>query len=118
ERPSLINVRSVIGYGSPNKHNTAAAHGSPLGGDEVRLVKENFGFDPNKSFIIPSEVTEFYHEAGENSVKNEASWNELYKNYKKRHPELAKEYEDITGGKLPAEWQKKLPVFEAGEKMA
>jgi len=118
ERPSLINVRSVIGYGSPNKHNTAAAHGSPLGGDEVRLVKENFGFDPDKCFKIPTEVVEFYREAGENSARHEASWNELYDNYKKRHPELAKEYEDITGGKLPAEWQKKLPVFEAGEKMA
>ncbi|ROI09045.1 transketolase [Chryseobacterium sp. H3056] len=118
ERPSLINVRSVIGYGSPNKHNTAAAHGSPLGGDEVRLVKENFGFDPAKCFKIPTEVAEFYREAGENSARHEASWNELYDNYKKRHPELAKEYEDITGGKLPAEWQKKLPVFKPGEKIA
>lgn len=118
ERPSLINVRSVIGYGSPNKHNTAAAHGSPLGGDEVRLVKENFGFDPDKCFKIPTEVAEFYHEAGENSARHEASWNELYDNYKKRHPDLAKEYEDITGGKLPADWQKNLPVFKPGEKIA
>jgi len=118
ERPSLINVRSVIGYGSPNKHNTASAHGSPLGEDEVRLVKENFGFDPDKSFIIPSEVNEFYREAGENSAKHESVWNKLYENYKKRHPELAKEYEDITAGKLPADWQKNLPVFKAGERMA
>jgi transketolase len=118
ERPSLINVRSVIGYGSPNKHNTAAAHGSPLGGDEVRLVKENFGFDPDKSFIIPTEVAEFYREAGENSARHEASWNELYDNYKKRHPDLAKQYEDITGGKLQADWQNNLPVFKPGEKIA
>lgn len=118
ERPSLINVRSVIGYGSPNKHDTAAAHGSPLGEDEVRLVKENFDFDPDKSFIIPTEVAEFYREAGENSARHEASWNELYDNYKKRHPELAKEYEDITGGKLQADWQNNLPVFKPGEKIA
>lgn len=118
ERPSLINVRSVIGYGSPNKHDTASAHGSPLGEDEVRLVKENFGFDPDKSFIIPSEVSEFYRKAGENSAKQETSWNKLYENYKNRHPELAKEYEDISDRKLPAVWQKNLPVFEAGEKMA
>ncbi|KIA83039.1 transketolase [Kaistella solincola] len=117
-RPSLINVRSVIGYGSPNKHNTAAAHGSPLGEDEVRLVKENFGFDPDKSFVIPPEVAEFYRKAGEKSAQHEENWNKLYQNYKKRHPELAKEYEDITAGKLPADWHKNLPVFEAGEEMA
>jgi len=118
ERPSLINVRSVIGYGSPNKHDTAAAHGSPLGEDEVRLVKENFGFDPDKSFVVPSEVAAFYHEAGENSAKHESAWNELYENYKNRYPELAKEYENISAGKLPADWQKNLPVFKPDEKMA
>lgn len=117
-KPSLIKVRSIIGYGSPNKENTAAAHGSPLGKDEVRLVKENFGFDPDKSFIIPKEVADFYHQAGKKSAKNEAEWNKLYKNYKKRHPELAKEYEDITAGKLPEGWEKKLPIFEAGEDLA
>lgn len=111
ERPSLINVRSVIGYGSPNKHDTAAAHGSPLGEDEVRLVKENFGFDPDKSFVVPSEVAAFYHEAGENSAKHESAWNELYENYKNRYPELAKEYENISAGKLPADWQKKSSGF-------
>ncbi len=117
-KPSLIKVRSIIGYGSPNKENTAAAHGSPLGKDEVRLVKENFGFDPDKSFIIPKEVADFYHKAGKKSAQNETDWNELYKNYKKRHPELAKEYEDITAGKLPEGWEKKLPIFEAGEDLA
>ncbi len=117
-RPSLINVRSHIGYGSPNKHDSAAAHGSPLGKDEVRLVKENFGFDPDKSFIIPPEVLDFYKKAGQKSAKNEEDWNELYKNYSKRHPDLAKEYEAITSGKLPDGWEKKLPVFEAGEQLA
>ncbi|WP_226064183.1 transketolase [Kaistella polysaccharea] len=117
-RPSLIKVRSIIGYGSPNKEDTAAAHGSPLGKDEVRLVKENFGFDPDKSFIIPEEVADFYKKAGEKAAKNETDWNELYKNYKERHPDLAKEYEEISSGKLPEGWQKKLPVFEAGEDLA
>ncbi|KIA86020.1 transketolase [Kaistella jeonii] len=117
-RPSLIKVRSIIGYGSPNKHNTAAAHGSALGEDEVKLVKENFGFDPDENFIIPNEVLDFYRKAGERSAQNEDDWNLLYKNYKKRHPELAKEYEDITAGKLPDDWQKKLPVFEAGTELA
>lgn len=117
-RPSLIKVRSYIGYGSPNKQNTAAAHGSPLGKEEVRLVKENFGFDPDKNFVIPDEVSNFYQKAGKKSAKNEEEWNELYKNYSLRHPDLAKEYESIISGKLSEDWQKKLPVFEAGEEMA
>lgn len=117
-RPSLIICRSIIGYGSPNKHDTAEAHGSPLGEEEVRLVKKNFGFDPDKNFIVPDDVLDFYHKAGKNSANNEADWNELYKNYKTRHPKLAKEYETITAGKLPDEWEKKLPVFEPGDKMA
>lgn len=118
DRPSLIKVRSIIGYGSPNKHNSAAAHGSPLGKDEVRLVKENFGFDPDKDFIVPEDVLDFYRKAGKKSAKKEDDWNELYKNYKKRHPDLAKEYEDMTAGKLPEGWEKKLPVFEAGTELA
>ena len=118
DRPSLIKIQSIIGYGSPNKHNSAAAHGSPLGKEEVRLVKENFGFDPDKSFIISEEVAEFYHKAGLKAAKNEDDWNELYQNYKKRHPELAQEFENITSGKLPKGWKEKLPVFEAGEELA
>lgn len=116
-RPSLIIIQSIIGYGSPNKHNTASAHGSPLGEDEVKLVKENFGFDPDKSFVVPEDVLEYYRKAGERSAKHEKEWNELYKEYKKRHPKLAKEYETITAGKLPDGWEKKLPIFKAGEEM-
>ncbi|SFI15151.1 transketolase [Halpernia frigidisoli] len=112
-RPSLIKVSSIIGYGSPNKEDSAAAHGSPLGKEEVRLVKENFGFDPDKDFFIPEEVADFYKKAGEVSAENEAEWNTLYKNYKKRHPDLAKEYELISSGKLPEGWKEKLPVFES-----
>ncbi len=118
QRPSLIKVRTHIGYGSPNKHDTAAAHGSALGEDEVRLVKENFGFDPNKSFVVPDEVLDLYRKAGKQGAQKEAEWNELYKNYKERHPDLAKEYERIRDGKLPDGWEKRLPVFEAGEKIA
>ena len=117
-RPSLIEVRSHIGYGSPNKQDSAAAHGSALGKDEVKLVKEIFGFDPDKSFVIPNEVLDYYREAGKKSAKNEEDWNELYKNYRKRHPDLAKDYETISAGKLPDGWEGKLPTFEAGDKMA
>lgn len=117
-RPSLIIVNSIIGYGSPNKHGTAAAHGSPLGEEEVRLVKKVFGFDPDKNFIVPEEVLDFYHKAAQKSAENEKDWNALYKDYKKRHPDLAKEYETISAGKLPDGWESKLPTFAPGEKMA
>lgn len=118
DRPSLIKVRTQIGYGSPNKVDTAAAHGSPLGEDEVRLVKENFGFDPDKSFIVPDEVKDFYHKAGQKGVQKEKEWNDLYAEYKKKYPELAEEYENVTNGKLPEGWKDKLPKFETGDKMA
>lgn len=117
-RPSLIKVRSHIGYGSPNKNDSASAHGSPLGKDEVRLVKENFGFDPEKSFVVPQDVLDFYHKAGLKSSKNEDEWNELFKNYKNKYPDLAEEYELISSGKLPQGWEEKLPVFEPDEDMA
>ena len=117
-RPSLIIVNSIIGYGSPNKHGTAAAHGAPLGEEEVRLVKKVFGFDPDKNFIVPEEVLDFYHKAAQKSAENEKDWNALYKDYKKRHPDLAKEYETISAGKLPDGWESKLPTFAPGDKMA
>lgn len=117
-RPSLIIVNSIIGYGSPSKHGTAAAHGSPLGEEEVRLVKKIFGFDPDKNFFVPDEVLNHYHKAAQKSAENEKEWNELYKNYKIRHPDLAKEYETISSGKLPDGWEDQLPTFKTGEKMA
>lgn len=115
-RPSLIKVRTHIGYGSPNKVDTAAAHGAPLGEDEVKLVKKNFGFDPDKYFVVPEDVRKYYQEAGEKGIQKEAGWNELYQSYKEKYKELANEYELISSGKLPDGWQEKLPVFKAGEK--
>ena len=115
-RPSLIKVRTHIGYGSPNKADTAAAHGSPLGEDEVKLVKKHFGFDPDKYFTVPDEVMNYYREAGKKGIKKEQEWNELYRSYKEKYTELANEYELLSSGKLPERWKEKLPVFKAGEK--
>lgn len=84
-RPSLIKVRTHIGYGSPNKEDTAAAHGSPLGEEEVKLVKENFGFDPNKYFVVPDEVLNYYREAGKKGIAKEKEWNDTYKKYKEKY---------------------------------
>ena len=71
QKPSLIRVRSLIAYGSPNKSGTAGSHGSPLGADEVKLVKEFFGFDPEKSFNVPDEVLKYYRQIGEDKGKKE-----------------------------------------------
>ncbi|MEO5891844.1 MAG: transketolase [Ferruginibacter sp.] len=111
-RPSLIKVRTHIGFGSPNKVDTASAHGSPLGADEIKLVKKNFGFDPEKSFDVPAEVLKYYHEAGEKGTELEMLWNELYNSYKLQYPDLAAAYERESKGILPVGWQEKLPVFE------
>lgn len=115
-RPSLIKVRTHIGYGSPNKADTASAHGSPLGEDEVKLVKKNFGFDPDKYFTVPDEVLNYYREAGKKGIKKEEEWNELYRSYKKKYTEMANEYELLSSGRLPEGWKEKLPIFKAGEK--
>ncbi len=117
-RPSLIKVRTHIAYGSPNKVDTAEAHGSPLGEEEVKLVKKNFGFDPDKSFVVPDEVLKYYRQEGEKGAQLEKEWNNLYASYKEQHPGLAAEYELFSSGKLPEGWQSKLPVFEESEKMA
>lgn len=117
-KPSLIIVKSHIGYGSPNKENTADAHGSPLGKDEIRLVKEKFGFDPDKDFEIPNDVSQFYLDAGKKSAEKEQTWNDLYENYKKTYPELAEEYENIISGNFSEEWKQKLPVFDAEKPIA
>ncbi|MEO7463821.1 MAG: transketolase, partial [Ferruginibacter sp.] len=116
-RPSLIKVRTHIGFGSPNKQDTAAAHGAALGEAEVRLVKENFGFDPDKNFAVPDEVLNYYRTAGKKGVDKEKDWNVLYKSYKQKYTELANEYELLSSGKLPEGWKKNLPVFKAGEEV-
>ena len=115
-RPSLIRVRSVIGYGSPNKMDTSEAHGSPLGVEEVKLVKKNLGFDPDKSFDVPEDVLNYYRDKGKAGISKEQDWNELYEKYKKEFPQEAAEYELLQSGKLPDGWEKNLPVFAADEK--
>lgn len=119
QKPSLIRVRSLIAYGSPNKSGTAGSHGAPLGADEVKLVKEFFGFDPDKSFDVPKEVLDFYRKAGSRGEEKEAKWNKLFADYKVKYPELAAEYELLSSGKLPEGWKDKLPVFKGSDpKMA
>jgi transketolase len=114
-RPSLIKVRTHIGYGSPNKVDTASAHGSALGPEEVRLVKEGFGFNPDESFVIPGKVLDFYRQAGEKGIGLEKEWDALFEAYKKEYPEQAAEYEAILQGKMPEGWEKKIPSFKPAD---
>ncbi|MEO8884636.1 MAG: transketolase [Mucilaginibacter sp.] len=119
QKPSLIRVRSLIAYGSPNKSGTAGSHGSPLGADEIKLVKEFFGFDPDKSFNVPTEVAEYYKQVGSRGIETEKKWNQLFSDYKAKFPELAAEFEEAFAGKLPKGWADKLPVFKGSDpKMA
>jgi len=119
QKPSLIRVRSLIAYGSPNKSGTAGSHGSPLGADEIKLVKQFFGFDPEKSFDVSDDVLKYYHEKGARGAATEQKWNDLFAAYKEKYPELAAEYEAFSADELPKGWKDKLPVFKASDpKMA
>jgi len=115
--PSLVKIRSHIAYGSPNKVDTKESHGAALGEDEVKLVKKNLGFNPNESFVIPDKVLSYYRQEGRKGATLEKEWNELWAEYKKQYPDLAREYELLCSSKLPDGWQQKLPVFKAGDKI-
>jgi len=114
--PSLIRVHSQIGYGSPNKVNSEKAHGAPLGVDEVRLVKENFGFDPDKSFDVSDDVLNFYREKGNAGIPKEKDWNEMFEKYKNEFPKEAAELELLRSNNFPKGWDANLPSFPADEK--
>jgi transketolase len=117
-RPSLILVRTHIAYGSPHAVDTAESHGAPLGVEELKATKKNLGFDPEKSFVVPDEVLNYYRKEGERGLELEKEWNKLYTSYKEKFADLANEYELFSGGKLPEGWKEKLPVFNGEEKIA
>ncbi len=116
QRPALIAVKSHIGYGSPNKQDTAEAHGSPLGEDEIKLTKEKLGWPHEEPFHIPEEALEKFREAVARGEEVEAEWNERFVRYREAHPELAQRCEDALAGKLPEGWERALPGFNPGDK--
>ena len=89
-RPSIINLRTHIGYGSPNFQDTPNAHGAPLGEDEIKLIKKNFGWDPEKTFVVPDDVLKHTRTMKEKGAAIEKEWDEKFKKYSKQYPELAK----------------------------
>ncbi|GAC1667674.1 MAG: transketolase [Ktedonobacteraceae bacterium] len=117
-RPSLVIVKSKIGYGSPNKQGSAGAHGSPLGAEEIILTKRNLGWPSEEPFFVPEEALKFYRQAVERGAEQESAWQERYDAYSKAFPALATEWQRELNGQLPTGWDSELPVFQAGEALA
>jgi transketolase len=109
DRPSLIMVRSHIGYGSPHKQDTSAAHGSPLGEDEVRLTKEFYGWDPDKHFYVPDEALAHFRECCARGTQLESEWNERFGAYRQAFPDKAELLLEFNEGRLPDGWDSEPP---------
>jgi transketolase len=110
-KPSLIVVRSHIGYGSPNKHDTAEAHGSALGVDEIKLTKQALGYPSQEPFWVAPEALRYWRDAGKERAKAENEWNRIYESWKSANSGLAKELDRRLRGDLPDGWEDALPVF-------
>jgi transketolase len=110
-QPSLIICRTHIAYGSPHKQDTAAAHGEPLGPDEVRLTKEALGWPPDAQFLIPDKVLARFRQALDRGAQAQQAWDELFAGYEEAHPDLAAEWKRRIAGELPAGWEASLPSF-------
>ncbi|MHC4609361.1 MAG: transketolase [Planctomycetota bacterium] len=117
DRPSLIVVDSHIGYGSPNKEDTAAAHGAPLGVEEVRATKERYGWDPELEFHVPAEVIEHMRgRARERGRRWQEQWNGLFDSYSREYPQLARRWRMMESRELPGDWAVDLPTFKPDAK--
>jgi transketolase len=112
-KPSLIVVRSHIGYGSPNKVDTAEAHGSALGPDEVTLTKKALGYPSQEPFYVAPEALRYWREAAKQRAKSEEGWKNTYEAYKTGNPALEKELQRRLRGELPDGWEDAIPVFTA-----
>ncbi len=118
ERPTLLILRTHIGFGSPNKQDKSDAHGAPLGAEEVELTKKNLGWPAEPAFHVPPEALEVFRRCVDKGDKAENEWLSMMKKYRDAHPDLAAEWDRLQGGPLHDGWQKNLPVFKAGESMA
>jgi len=118
DRPTIIKLRTHIAYGSPNKQDTPGAHGSPLGDDEIRLIKENFGWDPDKCFHIPEKALAHMRKALEKGEKLEKDWQAMFERYAKAYPQLARQFRNASTGKLGVNLDEILPKFDAGTSIA
>lgn len=118
-KPTLIEVKTVIGYGSPNKGGkggSAGPHGSPLGAEETKLTKQAYGWDESHEFHVPDEVRAHFAEVKSNGEKANAEWNARFASYKATFPELAAQFELAVSGGLPEGWDADLPVYSMEDK--
>jgi transketolase len=117
DRPTLIIVDSHIAYGAPNKQDTSAAHGEPLGEDEIRATKRYYGWPEDAKFLVPDGVVDrFKSVLGKRGRELRTAWEALFKNYKAKYPDLADQVERMQHRKLPEGWDKNLPTFPADAK--
>jgi transketolase len=118
-RPTIIEVKTVIGYGSPNKSGKSDSHGAPLGEDEMKLTKEYYKWTFDQDFHVPDEVYSRFEEAVvKRGAQAQAEWDKLFASYKENHPELAVQLEKAIQGELPDGWEADLPVYEEGTSSA
>jgi transketolase len=115
DRPSLISVRTSIGFGSPNKQDSSSSHGAPLGADEIELTRQALGWSADSTFHVPAEARAAFVPNAESGAAAEGAWNEMMVGYSKAHPELAAEFERRNTGDLPDGWEASLPVFAPEE---
>ncbi|MDX8360187.1 transketolase [Cytobacillus sp. IB215316] len=119
DHPTMIEIKTVIGYGAPNKSGKSAVHGSPLGADELKLTKEAYNWTFEEDFHVPSEVYDnFSATVKDAGSKTEDEWNQMFAQYKEQYPELAAQLEAAITGKLPNGWEKELPTYEEGSSLA
>jgi len=114
-RPSLIQVRTHIGFGSPHKQDTAAAHGEPLGVEEVRLTKQALGWPVEPAFLIPDEALEHFREAAARGAAAQAVWQSRLQSYAQENPDLAAEFQRVSQRQLPKDWDANLPTFTSAD---
>ncbi|CCD22661.1 transketolase TKL1 NDAI_0A05060 [Naumovozyma dairenensis CBS 421] len=111
DKPTLIKMTTIIGYGS-QQQGSHAVHGSPLKPEDIKQLRIKFGFNPDKSFVVPQEVYDFYQTKILNpGVEANKKWNSLFEQYQQKYPELGAELARRLAGKLPANWEKALPVY-------
>jgi len=118
DRPSLIAVRTHIGFGSPHKQDTQKAHGSPLGPDEVRLTKEAYGWDPDRTFYVPADALSVFRRAVTDGEQRWEEWNDKLARYSEGHVDLAEEFLRRVDGRLKPGWDRGLKTYAVGEEIA
>ncbi|MDR6997771.1 transketolase [Neobacillus niacini] len=119
DHPTMIEVKTVIGYGSPNRAGTSGVHGAPLGAAELKLTKEAYKWTFEEDFHVPQEVYENFQKLiVENGEKKEKEWNDLFEQYKKEYPELGSQLEKALNHELPEGWDKDIPVYQEGKSLA